>query len=87
MSIRARIFTRAPEERSAAASRGVLFWQATRAQCGWIADDPLAVPPAELTVCGAPVRAGKPYCAGHCRIAYVPARRERGDARTLEVAA
>lgn len=90
MTARARVFTRAPEDRPPAAPAGVLFWRATRRQCAWIADDPLKVPAAELTVCGAPVKPGKPYCPHHCSIAYVriaTARLERADERTVEMAA
>jgi GcrA cell cycle regulator len=39
--------------------------------CRW----PLDEPSHEMTVCGAPRIAKRPYCARHCKTAYQPARR------------
>lgn len=45
--------------------------------CSWPQGEPGTD---EFRFCGEPALPGKPYCASHCALAYVPAKRKVGEA-------
>lgn len=54
--------------------RGVTFLELRHRDCRWPMGGPRE--PAEL-FCGEPAELGRPYCSGHCAVAYVKPERRR----------
>src|SRR5262249_46338057 len=49
--------------------RRLRFEDIREAACRWPLGDPKV---GEITYCGREIASGRPYCAGHCRMAYRP---------------